>query len=173
MSPLQTLNSSRAFLSELRHPNSKRVKVVQSSASPSFFEVSRLDSCLKKGGMLLLGRGPCGFLGIGLMDGSSSILKINVCIQKLKVKGDILSPCGLQQPSPKFLEERPFSNSIQAVYFYLLERASPGRQARSRRISTLCLGSCGIKYRRPWPYQLQLPRYLYYSVYSGRLFPRH
>ena len=75
--------------------------------------------------MLLLGRGACRFLGIGLMDGSSSILKINICIQKLKVRGDILSPCGLPRPSPKFLEERPLSKSIQAVLFLPIRESQP------------------------------------------------
>ena len=75
--------------------------------------------------MLLLGRGACGFLGIGLMDGSSSILKINICIQKLKVRRDILSPCGLPRPSLKFLEERPLSKSIQAVLFLPIRESQP------------------------------------------------
>ena len=84
--------SSRIFFMLRRQPRLRRVKVVLSSARPSFLEVSLHDSNLKTSGSGGLSRGAVGALGIGSMEGSSSILKIKICIQKLNVFGEILSP---------------------------------------------------------------------------------
>ena len=56
-----------------------------------------------------------GVLGIGRIELSSSNLNIRIWIQKLKVLGDMLSPCGRPRPREKFRVNSPFSNIIHAV----------------------------------------------------------
>jgi hypothetical protein len=72
---------------------SKMVMVVLSSASDSFFPVSRRDSNMKKELFGALNRLFCGAGSITLcIRGSNSILNSKICSPKLKVLGDILSP---------------------------------------------------------------------------------
>ena len=84
-------NSFRMDLAARSDSSSRRVRVVLSSARDSFFEVSRLDSHIKKEGGLALSTGNCCAL-IFLILVSSSSLKIRIWAQKLKVVGDITSP---------------------------------------------------------------------------------
>ena len=89
-----------------------------SSASPSFLEVSRFASSLKKSGRTGLRIGGAGSLGSFATPESSSILNIRICIQKLKVVGEMLSPCGRPLPRSKFLEQKPSSSRMQAVRLF-------------------------------------------------------
>ena len=86
------LKSERIFFIAVRLLIFREVMVVLSSANPSFLEVSLFDSYLKKSGRVGLRIGLALGLGMGSIEGSSSILKIKICIQKLKVWGEMLSP---------------------------------------------------------------------------------
>ena len=90
--PLTREKTSRIFLILRRESNLIRVNVVLSSARPSLFDVSLFDSNLKMSGSKGLRIGTEGTLGTSSIDGSSSILKIKICMQKLKVLGEMLSP---------------------------------------------------------------------------------
>ena len=118
------------------------VNIVLSSARPSFLEVSLLDSFLKIIGIFWLTIGSVLSLGIGVTPGSSSILKINICIQKLKVFGEIVSPCGQPLSRLKFREQRPSSRRTQAVlllpirasHFLMLGPKLKNRSTLSRKL---------------------------------------
>ena len=108
--------SSEVFIA-LREGRSSISSEVLSSASPSFLLVSLQDSKRKlvcKLGTLSKAGTSC---GMGTIAVSSSSLKIKICTQKLKVFGEMLSPCGRPLSRLKILEREPSSSRIQAVQF--------------------------------------------------------
>ena len=72
---------------------------------------------MKKSGILIGGCRLLGGLGIGKIDLSSSNLKIRICIQKLKVLGEMLSPCGRPRSNKKLRVNSPSSSITHAVRF--------------------------------------------------------
>ncbi len=89
-----------------------------SSARDSFFDVSPRDSCMKKE-LSLVGNigGIWKFFHTPFMFLSSSILKMSIWSAKLKVLGEILSPCALPRSNEKLRLYEPLSSKIQAVRF--------------------------------------------------------